>query len=57
MVQSISETLGVEKEIARALLLKYQWNAETLIQDYYDKENILRRIFNVDDLHQAIKKA
>ena len=42
MIVQVTETLGLEENIARALLLKFLWNKEKLIQDYMDNENLVR---------------
>lgn len=47
LIASVVDTCGVSPIIARALLLKYQWNKETLTNRFFDEDLVLK-FFNID---------
>lgn len=48
MIEEVSDTLGLDSNFARALLLKFLWNKEQLIHSYMENENLVRQVLNVD---------
>ena len=48
MIEETLETLGVSDSVARSLLINYQWNKEKLVQDYYDNEDLVKKVLKFD---------
>ncbi len=48
VIEEVKETLGMDDNVARTLLLKYLWNKESLIQQYFDNENLVQKVLNFD---------
>jgi hypothetical protein len=48
MINEIMELLNVSENIARALLIKFYWNKDLVIDSFTENENLLRQLFNID---------
>jgi hypothetical protein len=49
LIEKIQDTMAVSKAMARAMLLKTQWNVEQLEQKYFDNpETTVKELFNLD---------
>jgi hypothetical protein len=49
LIEKVQDTLAVSKAMARAMLLKSQWNVEELQQKYFDDpERTIKDMFNMD---------
>jgi hypothetical protein len=50
MIERVIEYLKVSECVARALLVRYQWDCEKLIQESISNENLVRQLFNLDQM-------
>ncbi len=49
LIEKVEDTMAVSKGMARAMLLKTQWNVEQLEQKYFDNpERVIKELFNLD---------
>ena len=48
MIERVMEYLKVSECVARALLISYRWDIETLIHESTSNENLVRQLFNYD---------
>ena len=48
MIDEVVDTLTISETIARALLIKFFWDKETLINQYYENDNLVRQLFAYD---------
>jgi hypothetical protein len=46
MVEKVIEIMRVPDSIARGLLIKFQWDVESLLRENYSNENLVYRLFN-----------
>lgn len=50
-IAQIIDEIGLSETLARALLLKFEWNSSLVINKFLDDPDLLKKQFNVDLAH------